>query len=253
MTDDHQPKRRKIETQSLNEGEQPQTKGTEKEQQTNSLQKHIDDLQAQLDNAYKEISNLKSNSEEQLEESRNQIKTLKDSYENQLEQSRKQMLTFEKQLEESKKEVVKLNYKINNIRFDIDKYKTSDKDIQFYTGFTNYQLLENCFSLIKKSAMNLNYGTREKVYENMQGLRRIGRPRALSTFQEFILVLLHLRLGLLERDLSHRFLISESSVSAIVKTWLRFLKAEFESLVSLPPNEVISSNMLNVGPASNTT
>ena len=52
-------------------------------------------------------------------------------------------------------------------------------------------------------------------------------------------ILKRLKLGLFERDLAHRFKVSESSVSVIVRTWLRFLRSEFEPLIKLPPRDVI--------------
>ena len=43
----------------------------------------------------------------------------------------------------------------------------------------------------------------------------IGRPRSLSVFEEFTLVIMRLRLGLFEKDLGHRFKVSESTVPRV--------------------------------------
>ena len=56
----------------------------------------------------------------------------------------------------------------------------------------------------------------------------IGRPRSLSVFEEFTLVMMTLRLGLFEKDLGHRFKVSESTVSTIFRAWIHFLRQEFE-------------------------
>ena len=72
---------------------------------------------------------------------------------------------------------------------------------------------------------------------------RIGRPRMLSTFQEFIMVMMRLRLGLFERDLSHRFGVHMSTVSRIVKTWIRFLSSEFGPLIDIPCTAIIRHYM----------
>ena len=124
---------------------------------------------------------------------------------------------------------------MENCRFDIEKYKSSAKDTEFYTGFCNYGTLLACFDLIKESAKNMSYGNHERIYFDQQ----VGWQRNLSLFEEYILVLMGLRLGLFERDLAHRFLVSESSVSIIVRTWLRFLRAEFEPLIQLPSRDLI--------------
>ena len=42
-----------------------------------------------------------------------------------------------------------------------------------------------------------------------------------------------------EKDLSHRLLVSESTVSVIIRIWLKFLSAEFRPLIKLRPTDVI--------------
>ena len=68
-----------------------------------------------------------------------------------------------------------------------------------------------------------------------------GRPRKLSIFQELILVLL--RLGLFNRDLAQRFIISLTTVSVIFRTWIIFLRAELQCLICLPSREVLKLHM----------
>ena len=45
---------------------------------------------------------------------------------------------------------------------------------------------------------------------------------------------MRLRLVLFEKDLAHRFFVSESTVSVTVRTWLKFLSAEFSPLINVP-------------------
>ena len=151
-----------------------------------------------------------------------------------IEKLQKENAILRDELADAKKEIKKLQSLIDkNQRFDIEKHKNSDKDIEFYTGFSNYKMLMVCYNLIEESAKHMSYGKHERI--NV----KIGRPRTLSTFQEFVMALMRLRLGLFERDLAHRFCIAECTVSIIVRTWLRFLKAEFEPLIKLPPRDVI--------------
>ena len=51
---------------------------------------------------------------------------------------------------------------------------------------------------------------------------------SLSLFEEFSLMMTRLCLGLFEKDLGHRFGISESTASTIFHTWIYFLRKEFE-------------------------
>lgn len=85
----------------------------------------------------------------------------------------------------------------------------------------------------------------ERVYVDMEH-KQPGRPRVLSSFQEFTLVMMRLRLGLFERDLSHRFNVSVTTVSRVTRTWVRFLRCEFEPLINIPPNDVIKLHMPGV-------
>lgn len=71
----------------------------------------------------------------------------------------------------------------------------TDKDIDFYTGFSSYKMLLLSYSLIEESAKQISYGNYERVYFQQPN---IGRPRSLTKFQEFIVVLMRLRLGLFE-------------------------------------------------------
>ena len=69
----------------------------------------------------------------------------------------------------------------------------------------------------RNSPKNITYGT-EKLNVGDACLRnKSGRRRTLSTFQEFVMVMLRLRLGLFERDLAHRFGVHTSTVSRITR------------------------------------
>ena len=71
-------------------------------------------------------------------------------------------------------------------KFDIVKFRDSAEDVEFYTGLTHWDALILLYDLVSQKAQNLNYGSQEKL----------GRPRALTLFEEFVLTLMSLRLGL---------------------------------------------------------
>lgn len=141
-----------------------------------------------------------------------------------------------------RQKVSHLQFKLSKPIFDIDKYKDSPEDINFYTGLPDYDALMLCYNIVKDSAENINYDT-EKTSSGGEGQRKIGRPRVLSTFEEFILVLMRIRLGLFEKDLSHRFSVCPMTVSRVVKAWIRFLRCEFEPLIRIPTADKISVHM----------
>lgn len=58
---------------------------------------------------------------------------------------------------------------------------------------------------------------------------------------------MRLRLGLFEKDLGHRFKVSESTVSTtIFRAWVHFLCQEFEGFVSFPSRSVLQEKMLKI-------
>ena len=56
---------------------------------------------------------------------------------------------------------------------------------------------------------------------------KLGRHHILPPIEEFLLVLIRLRLGLLEQDIAYRFGLSQSTVSRIITTWINFLYYHF--------------------------
>ena len=57
---------------------------------------------------------------------------------------------------------------------------------------------------------------------------------SLSHFQQFLLVLMKLRLNLMDLDLAYRFGISKSTVSKIMKKWMEIMYVRLRPLVKWP-------------------
>ena len=89
---------------------------------------------------------------------------------------------------------------------------------------------------------NLQYVGRERTFP--EGKKR-GPPCALNPPNEFFLILARLRLGLLERDLSDRFVISQALVSVIFDTWLNLIYFHLSSLTFWPSCETVQKYMPN--------
>lgn len=103
-----------------------------------------------------------------------------------------------------------------------------------------------CYKIVEESAKNLSY-EHERVYVDIESsTKQPRRPRNLNTFQEFTIVMMRLRLGLFEKDLAHRFNISVTTICRVIRTWLRFLRCEFEPLINIPPPEVTKHYMPEV-------
>lgn len=103
-----------------------------------------------------------------------------------------------------------------------------------------------CYDMLKDKAENLNYDNKPR--ENYDpDKRKPGSRRKLTQWQEFTLVLMRLRLGLLERDLAERFRVAVSTVSNICRTWFRLMRMELEPIcVQWPSKEQIKFYMPSI-------
>ena len=96
----------------------------------------------------------------------------------------------------------------------------SDDTVHYYTGLPSVKVFHSLLDLILP---HLN----QKV--------KSGRPRQLQPADEFLLVLMRLRLGLQIEDLQHRFrLKAKSRASKIIKKWIPLLACAFKPLLVWP-------------------
>lgn len=142
-------------------------------------------------------------------------------------------------------EIQRMKAEIENItaisekrRFCLFNIRNDDSRICFYTGFPTYAALKACFEFLGPAVNSLTYCSKQ----NESSTKRC-RPRTLTPEEEFFLVLVRLRLGLMERDLADRFEISQSSVSRVITTWINFLYLKFKEIPLWPPKELILANM----------
>ena len=149
------------------------------------------------------------------------------------------------EVEKLRAELQMLKYKQENEPlFNIDDYKTSDKDISFYTGFPNYDTMVLCYNILLPKLGNISYGNHTRSQFDLADHERPGRRRKLSPWQEYTMVLMRMRLGLFAKDLAHRFRVSESTVSNIFRTWVKFMRAELQAIcIHWPSKEQIMYHM----------
>ena len=82
-----------------------------------------------------------------------------------------------------------------------------------------------------------------EISQDLMPLLKSGPARKLTLEQEFLLVLMRLRLGLLVEDLAFRFCVSAGKVSQIVITWVILLSKELKSLIIWPSQVRIRSTL----------
>ncbi len=107
----------------------------------------------------------------------------------------------------------------------IEDIKDSDDKVQFYTGLPNYHTFNALYDTLVESGANslCPNSVNESVGK--------GRKRKLRTVDEFLLVMMRLRLGLLVKDLEFRFKVASSTVSKIFRAWITFMFCYLQSLV----------------------
>ena len=119
--------------------------------------------------------------------------------------------------------------KNNNLIKSIESYtfETFDNDnkVQFCTGLPNANVLECVLDLVKDHIPG--------AYLNSK----------LTKKQEFIMVLIKLRLGLFEQDLAYIFCVSQSTVSRIFQKWITVMSVRLAFLVKWPDRDQLQKTM----------
>ena len=125
------------------------------------------------------------------------------------------------------------------------KLLTNDDNVKFYTGFPNKDCFNNCYDVVKDYVRRRWAGAKHTKTVLQRKFsktpKRMGRSRVLDGKDEFLLCLMRLRLGLLGKDLQHRFNISAALCSKIFSSWLRASAKTIGTAVFIPDQEVLNA------------
>lgn len=99
----------------------------------------------------------------------------------------------------------------------------SDGRVRFYTGLPSYEVLIVMFEQVAPLVNR--------------------RTQALNKFQEFVTVLMKLRLDMLFQDLAYRFTVSIARISPIFSAWMVVMDAKLFPLVYWPEREQLWRTM----------
>ena len=129
--------------------------------------------------------------------------------------------------------------------FSIDNIKDDRKLFSFYTGLPDYEKFKILFNSFGSAVNNLVYidSNTNRNKSNSPFYTKRGPKRNLTPEQEFFLVLVRLRLGLLEEDLAYRAGVSTTSFSRIWITWLDFLHSKFRAFPIWPSKSCVQKTM----------
>ena len=104
------------------------------------------------------------------------------------------------------------------------EYFDSDAKVRFYTGLPSYEVLMVVFEHVSSHVSR--------------------QTQNLSRFQEFVMVLIKLRLNVPLQDLAYRFLVSVTTVSRIFSHWMVVMDVRLKFMISWPEREQLWQTML---------
>lgn len=121
------------------------------------------------------------------------------------------------------------------MRIETYMKESKNSELNFYTGFDNYDHFHLVYSLLGPAVNKLNYYpsfTRPQQSDHL-----------LNSENEFFLTTIKLRRNMTNKELAFRFEISESSVSRIFITWINFLFCQFKKLKVWIPHRIAEANL----------
>ena len=134
------------------------------------------------------------------------------------------------QTESNEKEVNSVETQVDRPVLAYEDISKSNEDVLFYTGIPDAQTFEALFDGMKNDT---------QLKSNSKG----DRPASLRLIDEFFMVLMRLRLGLLLEDLAARFRISVSTCGRIFNKWIDYLDVQLAFLVQWSDRECVQATM----------
>jgi len=114
--------------------------------------------------------------------------------------------------------------------FCLDRFKSDDKKIRYYTGFVTYGMFEACFNFLLPSAKEMRTWQGKRTSTSERTTDKSGPKSKLPLQEQFFMVMVRLRLGLNVEDLADCFYVSPSTVSRIFITWINLMYVKFKEL-----------------------
>ena len=106
-----------------------------------------------------------------------------------------------------------LKLKLNKFKYDQVYFEENPKDILYYTGLSSHGTLKSLFEYVKDA---------------------IKESKVLTKFEQLLLCLIRLRLGVSVVDLSKRFQVSKTTVSRIFLDMLEVSYVYLKPLINWP-------------------
>lgn len=102
-------------------------------------------------------------------------------------------------------------------------FNDDDEKVRFYTGLPSFSVLMSTFNHVAPHDLS--------------------RSKILNQFQEFILVLIRLRLNVFLQDLAYIFEISRRTVQRIINSWMEAMDVRLSPLIHCPERDSLKATM----------
>ena len=126
-------------------------------------------------------------------------------------------------------------------RIGYDQILKNDKKIKYYTGLPSREVFNLLYDYVHPKVEKMAYwrGTKhvigsKRIRKFIKSPKKFGPSRKLSIKDELLMVLMKLRLGLMNEDLSDRFGTTTSVVSSIFNTWIKVLAKCLRGMIHYP-------------------
>ncbi|XP_026177649.1 uncharacterized protein LOC113138963 [Mastacembelus armatus] len=152
--------------------------------------------------------------------------------------------------EDPRAEIARLQKQIEEIsvknKFGLERFAASDDDIRFYTRFATHAHLMAFWGYIESATHKMIRVTNARGKARTSEGPHTGNPTFLQPIDEFFLFMTYLSLGLMQKDLAHRFKVHQSAVSRIINTWANFLYCVLGSVGIWLSEETVKAHMPDV-------
>lgn len=169
------------------------------------------------------------------------IKTQEDRASNEFAQRNPDLVLKFQELQSEVNALKKENLDLKRRKVSIENIQENEQLCRFYTGFPNYRTFKALFNYLKDIAeTKSNWRGSKTVSTNHFSDRCQNKPgpdAKLTLEEEFLMVMMRLKVGLLQQDLAHRFGLAESTVSRIFTTWINIMFIELKCLCEMPGSE----------------
>ena len=135
--------------------------------------------------------------------------------------------------------------------FSVNRFLKSDKDVNFYTGFPGRFVFKKLYKFLypETEGENINYWHSTRSYQlahwkiQVSCSYTIPRPRILGPKDEFFLTICRLRQGFKEEHLGHLYGVSQTIVSCIIISWIKFMFLKFSTIPMWPSRTTVDDHM----------